>query len=55
MLESIAVSQPTANPVEPHPKGGRAWVLLTSVFGPYARDDEFAAVRSTRWSFTTIR
>src|SRR5579872_5291571 len=43
MLESIAVSQPTANPVEPHPKGGRAWVLLTSVFGPYARDDEFGS------------
>jgi radical SAM superfamily enzyme YgiQ (UPF0313 family) len=24
-----------------HPKGARARILLTSVFGPYARDDEF--------------
>ena len=28
---------------EPHPKGSRARVLLTSVFGPYARDDEFGS------------
>ncbi len=27
----------------PHPKGSRARVLLTSVFGPYARDDEFGS------------
>jgi radical SAM superfamily enzyme YgiQ (UPF0313 family) len=26
-----------------HPKGTRATVLLTSVFGPYARDDEFGS------------
>ncbi len=26
-----------------HPKGTRAKVLLTSVFGPYARDDEFGS------------
>jgi radical SAM superfamily enzyme YgiQ (UPF0313 family) len=26
-----------------HPKGSRARVLLTSVFGPYARDDEFGS------------
>jgi hypothetical protein len=26
-----------------HPKGSRAHVLLTSVFGPYARDDEFGS------------
>src|SRR5690348_10076766 len=26
-----------------HPKGTRARVLLTSVFGPYARDDEFGS------------
>ncbi len=26
-----------------HPKGQRARVLLTSVFGPYARDDEFGS------------
>jgi len=27
----------------PHPLGNRARVLLTSVFGPYARDDEFGS------------
>jgi radical SAM superfamily enzyme YgiQ (UPF0313 family) len=27
--------------MQPHPKGTRARVLLTSVFGPYAQDDEF--------------
>jgi len=26
-----------------HPKGSAARVLLTSVFGPYARDDEFGS------------
>ncbi len=26
-----------------HPKGSQARVLLTSVFGPYARDDEFGS------------
>jgi radical SAM superfamily enzyme YgiQ (UPF0313 family) len=29
--------------VSPHPKGVNARVLLTSVFGPYARDDEFGS------------
>ena len=29
--------------VAEHPKGTRAWVLLTSVFGPYAQDDEFGS------------
>ncbi|HWR34443.1 MAG TPA: radical SAM protein [Clostridia bacterium] len=29
--------------VAPHPKGIRARVLLTSVFGPYAQDDEFGS------------
>jgi hypothetical protein len=29
--------------METHPKGTRARVLLTSVFGPYARDDEFGS------------
>jgi Radical SAM superfamily len=43
VLESITVSRPATSPVEPHPKGGRARVLLTSVFGPYARDDEFGS------------
>ena len=27
----------------PHPKGTRARVLLSSVFGPYARDDEYGS------------
>jgi hypothetical protein len=30
---------------EIHPKGARARVLLTSVFGPYAQDDEFGSRR----------
>jgi hypothetical protein len=29
--------------METHPKGSRARVLLTSVFGPYAQDDEFGS------------
>ena len=29
--------------MEKHPKGRRARTLLTSVFGPYARDDEFGS------------
>ena len=29
--------------METHPKGTRARVLLTSVFGPYAQDDEFGS------------
>ena len=29
----------------PHPKGNRARVLLSSVFGPYARDDKFGSRR----------
>jgi hypothetical protein len=32
---------PSRHPV--HPKGTRARILLTSVFGPYARDDEFGS------------
>jgi len=31
--------------IEPHPKRTGARVLLTSVFGPYARDDEFGSRR----------
>ena len=27
----------------PHPKGSRARILLSSVFGPYAQDDEFGS------------
>ena len=29
--------------MQPHPKAIRARVLLTSVFGPYAQDDEFGS------------
>lgn len=29
--------------VPPHPLGGKARVLLSSVFGPYARDDDFGS------------
>lgn len=29
--------------VEKHPKGSQARILLTSVFGPYAQDDEFGS------------
>ena len=29
--------------MEVHPKGNPARVLLTSVFGPYAQDDEFGS------------
>jgi hypothetical protein len=31
------------HPPQPHPKGTGARVLLTSVFGPYAQDDEFGS------------
>ena len=27
----------------PHPKGSQARVLLSSVFGPYAQDDQFGS------------
>ena len=32
-----------ADAVPVHPMGGRARILLTSVFGPYAQDDEFGS------------
>jgi radical SAM superfamily enzyme YgiQ (UPF0313 family) len=31
------------NPIQTHPKGTRARILLSSVFGPYAQDDEFGS------------
>ncbi len=31
--------------VQKHPKGSKARILLTSVFGPYAQDDEFGSRR----------
>ncbi|HVN18334.1 MAG TPA: B12-binding domain-containing radical SAM protein [Dongiaceae bacterium] len=33
----------TSSSVERHPKGNQARVLLSSVFGPYAQDDEFGS------------
>lgn len=35
------VIAPTTHPL--HPKGSRARILLTSVFGPYAQDDEYGS------------
>lgn len=37
------ISTASADVVAPHPKGVSAHVLLSSVFGPYARDDEFGS------------
>jgi len=37
------VSTASSDVMPRHPKGTRACVLLTSVFGPYARDDEFGS------------
>ncbi len=38
-----ASAKPALTPSEKHPKGTGARVLLTSVFGPYAQDDEFGS------------
>ncbi len=42
---SLATSAPDfhSGSFEKHPKGSQARVLLSSVFGPYARDDEFGS------------
>ncbi len=44
-MTATATITPTSFPTAPaqstHPLGSRARVLLTSVFGPYARDDEY--------------
>src|SRR5215475_15524200 len=37
------ISAADADGITPHPKGTSARVLLSSVFGPYARDDEFGS------------
>jgi len=44
-LEVIQPAHPLNSfPSHPkHPKGGRTRILLTSVFGPYAQDDEFGS------------
>ncbi|MHC5112574.1 MAG: B12-binding domain-containing radical SAM protein [Planctomycetota bacterium] len=44
MRTSLTTPTPFAVAPQPvHPKGSRARVLLTSVFGPYAQDDEFGS------------
>jgi Radical SAM superfamily/B12 binding domain len=37
------ISTADSDAIVPHPKGTQARVLLSSVFGPYARDDEFGS------------
>jgi hypothetical protein len=37
------ISTADSDAIAPHPKGTQARVLLSSVFGPYARDDEFGS------------
>jgi radical SAM superfamily enzyme YgiQ (UPF0313 family) len=39
----IHAAQRSADEFPTHPKGKRARILLTSVFGPYAQDDEFGS------------
>jgi len=41
----VSTGSPTVNSrnFEKHPKGTQARILLSSVFGPYARDDEFGS------------
>src|ERR1017187_10348534 len=41
--ESASHFLPGGRPMQAHPKGARARVLLSSVFGPYAQDDEFGS------------
>ena len=42
-MEIHVPSITTSSRVERHPKGTQARILLSSVFGPYARDDEFGS------------
>jgi hypothetical protein len=42
-LEPIESRPAAAPPAAVHPLGSRAKVLLTGVFGPYARDDEYGS------------
>ena len=45
LISDVPVSSPSAPSatVEKHPKGTQARILLSSVFGPYAQDDEFGS------------
>jgi hypothetical protein len=42
-VEIHVPSVTSSSHVERHPKGTQARILLSSVFGPYARDDEFGS------------
>jgi len=42
-VKSHATTLDTPSGVETHPKGTQARILLSSVFGPYAQDDEFGS------------
>ena len=42
-MEIHTPSVTSSSRVESHPKGTQARILLSSVFGPYARDDEFGS------------
>ena len=42
-MKSHATTLDTPSGVETHPKGTQARILLSSVFGPYAQDDEFGS------------
>ena len=42
---TYSLYRPLVSSVSVHPKGSHARVLLTSVFGPYAQDDEFGSRR----------
>ncbi len=43
LLSSTATPSRSHVDFQPHPKGTQARVLLSSVFGPYAQDDEFGS------------
>jgi len=45
---------PHSNPMQTHPKGSRARILLSSLFGPYAQDDEFGSRCSRAGSSSTL-
>ena len=42
-MKTHASNPNTSSSVERHPKGTQARILLSSVFGPYAQDDEFGS------------
>ena len=43
LTEHLSIHPAAAEPHPTHPLGSRARVLLTSVFGPYAQDDEYGS------------